>query len=99
MSTGLPDRDERTQAVENASYRLSYLTLSFGLLAISAYRSFVFREATWDLLGLVIIAGGMNAAYQASRRVLYARWAVMALVTFVVAALLAVGMVIARRSL
>ena len=94
MSTALPNRDERTESVENASYRLSYLTLSFGLLVISAYRSFVFHEATWDLLALVIVAGGINAVYQASRRVLYPRWAAMAVVTFVVAALLAVGMVL-----
>ena len=30
-------RDERTVAVENASYRWAYLFLSFGLLALVAY--------------------------------------------------------------
>ena len=34
MSTASPvERDERTEAVENASFRWAYLVLSYGLLA------------------------------------------------------------------
>lgn len=93
MKTGLPDRDERTQAVEDAGHRWSYHVLTFGVLAISAYRSLVLHEATWDLLALVVLGGGVNAAYRASRRVLYPRWVVMSVVTLVAAAALAAGMV------
>lgn len=87
------DRDERTVAVENAGYRWSYLVLSFGLLALTAYRSFVRGEAAWDLLALVVVGGGIHAAYQWSRGVLYRRWIVVTLATAVVAGVVAVGIV------
>jgi hypothetical protein len=92
MSTELPDRDERTAAIENEGYRWSYLTLSFGLLAITVYRRFALGEATWDLLALVITGGVVNAAYQARGQVLSPRWFVLALATVAVAALLAVAL-------
>ena len=88
--TSVPvERDERTIAVENAGYRWSNLVLSFGLLLLTMYRSLVRHEAAWDLLGLVVLGGVVNAAYQWSGRVLHRRWAVM---TFVA---MAVGVVIA----
>lgn len=93
MSTALLDRDERTLAVENAGYRWSYLVLSFGALCISAYRSLVLGENTWDLLGLVIAGGVVNAAYQASGRILSRRWMVVTLVTMGAAAALAAAIV------
>jgi hypothetical protein len=99
MSIEVPDRDERTEAVENAGYRWSYFALSFGLLIIGALRSFVLHEATWDLLALVVVGGGINAAYQFSRRVVYPRWLVTTVVTFTLAALLAAGMALVRSSL
>jgi hypothetical protein len=94
MSNGLADQDERTLAVENAGYRWSYHVLSFGALGIGAYRSLVLGQATWDILALVVVGGGVNAAYQASGRVLYPRWVVMALVTLIAAAALAAAMVL-----
>ncbi len=83
------ERDERTTSVENAGYRWSYLVLSFGLLAIVAYRSFAFGEASGDLLALVALGGVVNAGYQGFHRVLYRRWVVQLVVTLVLAALLA----------
>jgi hypothetical protein len=53
----LTPRDERETSVDQAADRLAYLVLSFGLLAIAAYRSFVAREGSWDLIGLVVIGG------------------------------------------
>jgi hypothetical protein len=96
--TPLVTRDERTMAVENAGYRWSYLLLSFGLLVIVAVRSFVLGESNWDLMGLVILGGGVNAIYQGSRQVLTRRWVMTTVVTFVVAALLAAAMVFARAA-
>ena len=93
--TGRPvERDERTLAVENAGYRWSYLVLSFGLLGTIAFRSLSQRQADWDLLALVVLGGVVNAGYQGLHRVLYRRWAVLAAVTLVAAALLAVIMVL-----
>jgi hypothetical protein len=83
------ERDERTVAVENAGYRWSYLVLSFGLLILVAYRSFVRNDAAWDLLGLIVLGGLVNAGYQGSRQTLHRRWIAVTAVTMVVAALVA----------
>jgi len=97
MTDPLVERDERTTAVENAGYRWSYLVLSFGLLAIVAFRSFSRGEESWDLLALVILGGIVNAGYQGIRRVLNKRWIVVSVVTLIVAALLAAIMVMLRH--
>jgi hypothetical protein len=97
MTAPLVERDERTTAVENAGYRWSYLVLSFGLLAVVAFRSFVQRDASWDLLALVVLGGGVNAGYQVMHRVLYKRWVVMSAVTLIAAAVLAAAVVMLRR--
>jgi hypothetical protein len=90
MSTAhMVDRDERTTAVENASYRWAYLLLSFALLMDVALRSFLYREAAWDLLGLVVAGGVVTTAYQAGQRVLTRRWAWPVLLVIGVAAVVA----------
>lgn len=82
-------RDERTVAVENASYRLAYLVLSFGLLASVVYRSFVLHQSSWDLLVLVALAGLTATAYQGVQRVLSRRWLLVTVVTVLAAGLFA----------
>jgi hypothetical protein len=84
-------RDERTVSIENSSYRWAYLLLSFGLLGIVAYRGFVWRESSWDLLALVVLSGVMTTLYQGAHRVLSRRWALVAITTGLVAALIAVA--------
>jgi hypothetical protein len=91
--TPLVQRDERTLAVENASYRWAYLFLSFGLLALVGYRSFVHHESPWDLLLLVVLGGGVGTAYQSFHRVFSKHWARASLLAVVVAAVLAAIMV------
>jgi hypothetical protein len=88
-STPAVNRDERTVAVENASYRWAYLFLSFGLLALVAYRSFMHHESPWDLMALVVLGGILSAAYQWFHKVLTAQWAATCLLTIVVAGALA----------
>ncbi len=73
-TTPMVQRDERTIAVENASYRWSYLFLSYGLLVLIAYRSFVYHQSPWDLLALVVLGGVVGVAYQGFQRVLSKRW-------------------------
>jgi hypothetical protein len=98
VSTITPvQRDERTVVVENASYRWAYLFLSFGLLILVAYRSFVNHENSWDLLMLTILGGGVGTAYQGLHRALTRQWAVTALLAVVVAAGLGVIMVWFRQ--
>jgi hypothetical protein len=81
MRNKLIQRDERTVAVENASYRFAYYTLSFGLLLIVGYRAAVLRDSNFDLLALVILGGLVAALYQALHRVLSPRWVVMLTMT------------------
>jgi len=99
MTTQPIMRDERTVAIENASYRWAYLIISFGLLVSTGYRAFVRHESSWDLLALVILGGAVTTFYQGGRRVLSRRWAVAsaaaALLALVVAIVL--WLVLARR--
>ncbi|MBI3463216.1 MAG: hypothetical protein HY000_09175 [Planctomycetes bacterium] len=93
MSTTLIQRDERTVAVENASYRWSYLVLSFGLLAIVAYRSFVRHESAWDLLALIVFAGVASTAYQGLHKVLSRQWALITAATLIIAGVISAAIV------
>lgn len=86
-------RDEREEAVDRAADRLGYLVLAFGLLAIVAYRSFVRGEASWDLLGLVVVSGVVGAAYRWSRGVL-TRGALLLLGAAVLAATLVAAVIV-----
>jgi hypothetical protein len=88
-ATTMVHRDERTVAVENASYRWSYLFLSFGILALVAFRSLMHSEAPWDLLLLVVLGGGVGTAYQASHRVFTKNWWVAAVAAVLIAIVLA----------
>ncbi len=89
--------DERTIAVENESYRLAYLVLTFGLLVIVAYRGLVLDQANWDLLGLVMLGGLVTTFYQASRHIITRRWVQSAIVAFVVGLFVAVVLAFLRR--
>jgi hypothetical protein len=81
-------RDERTLAVENASYRWAYLFVTFGLLVLVAYRSYVHNESPWDLMALVILGGLLSAAYLWFHKVRTERWVPICL-TVVAAGVLA----------
>ena len=88
MFAGTVIRDERTIAIENASYRWAYLFLAFGLLASTMYRSFVRNESSWDLIALVILSGALTAIFQGSRKVLTKRSAMIAALAAVAAAVI-----------
>lgn len=89
MSAISVQRDERTVAVENASYRWGYVLMSFGVLALVAYRSFARGESNWDLLALVVVGGLVPNAYQAAHHILNRRWVLTSVVTLVAAAIVA----------
>ena len=98
MNKNNVERDERTTAVENAGYRLSYLIVTFGLLGLTAYRSLAMHQPSWDLLTLVILSGIVNATYQGSRRVINVGWIVRTLGTVFIALLLAVLLITIQKS-
>ena len=96
MSATTLQRDERTDAVENASYRWGYLVMSFGVLVLVMYRSFVLDESNWDLLALVVGGGVVTSVYQGAHRVLSRGWVRASVVTVVAAAIVAAIVAFAR---
>ncbi|MFH1744381.1 MAG: hypothetical protein ABIH23_35710 [bacterium] len=74
-TTPLVERDERTVAVENSSYRWAYFFLSFALLIDVVYRGMFRNEAAWDLMALVFVAGGICTMYQARQKTQPHGWA------------------------
>ncbi|HSL77598.1 MAG TPA: hypothetical protein VK867_11675 [Candidatus Limnocylindrales bacterium] len=61
-------RDEREVAIDQAGDRLAYLVISYGVLVVVAWRSFVEGVATFELLALVVLSGAVGAAYRARHR-------------------------------
>jgi uncharacterized membrane protein HdeD (DUF308 family) len=90
-------RDERTVSVENASYRWGYMLLSFGLLAIVAYRGFARQESNWDLMALVILSGLVTTFYQGLHRIMSPRWGWAALALGLLSAVVAAVLVLLLR--
>jgi len=86
--------DERTRAVENASYRVAYLVLTYGLLVAVAYRGLVLGQASWDLLALVVAGGAITVGYQAFHRTVSRRMLLVGGASALLAA--AVAMLLAR---
>ena len=91
-------RDEREISIDHAGDRLSYLVLSFGLLALVAYRSFVRGEAPWDLLGLVVLGGLVGTAYRIQRRAVSRQWGLLVVLTVVVALAVTLVITLAARA-
>lgn len=84
------NKDERTVYVENASYSLGYKFLTFAILFDIAYRSFKMREASWDLLAIVILSGFVLTIYQAKNKIINKFWMKSAAIVFAVSALVGI---------
>ena len=56
--------DERTETVENASYKWPICFLMYALLLDVMYRGWFRNEAAWDLMAMVIVSGALSAYYQ-----------------------------------
>ena len=61
-------RSQGGVGVDLSGDRLAYIVLSFGLLAIVGYRSFVDGVASWELLALLVLSGVVGLAYRIWRR-------------------------------
>ncbi len=90
-------RDERSTMVENASYRVAYLVMSYGALAIVAFRGFVLQQSSWDLLALVVLGGAVATIYQGSNKILSRYWVMATIAALILAAILAVVLVLILR--
>ncbi len=89
-------RDERESRIDDSADRLAYLVMSYGLLAIVAYRGLVERVASWDLLALVVLGGVVGVAARARSGVVTGRWLAVGLVTLLVAAAIAAALALLR---
>ena len=83
------ERDERTVAVEHASYRWAYIVVIYALLVDVMYRGLVRHEAAWDLMALVIVGGAICTVYQARQKTLVHGWVMKAVLGAVIAAVIA----------
>lgn len=83
------ERDERTVAVENASYRWAYGVLTYALLVDVMYRGLFRHEAAWDLMALVIVGGAICTVYQARQKTLGHDWVMKAVLGAFIAAVIA----------
>jgi hypothetical protein len=85
-------RDEREVGVDLAADRLAGIVLSFGILAIVAWRAFTQDESSWDLLGLLILSGVVGMGYRVTRQAtskrLFSVMALAAVIAVVVAVVL-----------
>lgn len=79
-------RDERTVAVENASYKWAGTFVVFALLIDGMYRGLVRNEAAWDLLALAVAPGVICTIYQACHKTVQWGVAFLMLVTFALVA-------------
>jgi hypothetical protein len=61
--------DERTVAVENASYKWAYTFVTIALFIDVMCRAVVFHEAAWDLMALAIVPAIACTIYQARQRI------------------------------
>ena len=84
------DRDERTVALENASYSIGYKVIAYLLLFDVAYRAFMLGESSWDLLILVILSGFVITGYQAREHILSRTWVKLTIFAVIIAAAIAV---------
>jgi hypothetical protein len=96
MTTLVP-RDERETGIDLAADRIAYLVVSYGLLLIVAYRSFVNSDAAWDLIGLVILGGVVSLVYRMRQGVVSGRWTLLLVATMGLAIMVAGVVAIAVR--
>ena len=90
------ERDERTVAVENASYRWAAYFLTYALLIDAVYRSWARREAAWDLMLMVVIGGGIAAFYQGREKTLSRGWLKKTVLVLSLAAVIAFVLAMSR---
>ena len=87
-------KDERTRAVEDASYRVGFNIICFGLLIDLVVRSVLYpNESVWDLMALVVISGFASTIYHARHKTLPPNFLRSMLVLGVVVALLSAALV------
>jgi len=84
--------DERSVKVQHRGQSIGFTVMSFLLVADVMYRSLARNEASWDLLGIVIIGGLVSAVYNVRQGILTQRHWWLKAVAVTVAALIAAAL-------
>jgi hypothetical protein len=88
-------KDERTRSIEDASYRVGFNIICFGLLIDLVFRSVLYpNESVWDLMALVVISGFASTIYQARHKTLPPNFLRSMLILSVATALLSAALVL-----
>ncbi len=67
-------RDERTAAVENASYKWAWYFLVWPLIIDALYRQKLRNEEVGDLIALVCVSGAIAIVYQYRHKAVVSYW-------------------------
>jgi hypothetical protein len=67
-------RDERTVAVENASFKWAYFTLVYGLFLDAIYRHRFLNENVGDLLALGCVSAAISSVYLIRHKAAVSYW-------------------------
>jgi hypothetical protein len=67
-------RDERTVAIENASFKWAWYFLVWPLTIVALYRQTAMNEEVGDLIALVCASSAIAIAYQVRHKVLVSYW-------------------------
>lgn len=85
----LVEKDERTIAVEHASYSMGYKIAMYALLIDTMVRSLIYKEASWDLLGIVILCGLATTVYQLNFKILTKNWIKVSIFVLIISVIVA----------
>ncbi|MDO8577884.1 MAG: hypothetical protein Q7R50_01750 [Dehalococcoidales bacterium] len=91
------DKDERTILVEKSSYALAFTIITYALLVDVIYRAIVLKQATWDLLGIVILGGLGASLYQIRYKIATRSWVKAIALSILAGLVVAVVLVTALR--
>jgi hypothetical protein len=94
MNIKKKNKDERETFIENVSYKFGYNMIAFVLLLDVIVRALIYKEAAWDLLGIIGISGFVMTLYQYKQKILNKKWvktvAISSAIAFVFSFLIAV---------
>ena len=71
---GTLKRDERTVAIENASFKWAWCFLVWPLTIVALYRQKAMNEEVGDLIALVCVSSAIAIVYQFRHKVIVSYW-------------------------
>lgn len=83
-------KDERYYAVENASYKIGWIILAFGVFVLIFIRSLLFNQSNWDFFALVFISSLATTIYQIKNKIIgfSRKWVILFFAVMVFSAIL-----------